>query len=169
MVSIKALAAIALTMMVVVPIGLGYMLATEDVEYDEWSSTGTSNLSEQILNHTTPYFTSYNGSTNNSQLLQRQYFTLQAITEWHHVQPDYLSVSSTYSAVPIYTTSSVSVTMDSLVGDSSGTPVLAPGQSYGSSVSDTYTMLDTGKSLYYFTFVSSYTGIHRARVTHIPA
>ena len=164
MVSIKALAAIALTMMVVVPIGLGYMLATEDVEYDEWSSTGTSNLSEQILNHATPYFTSYNGSTNNSQLLQRQYFTLQAITEWHHVQPDYLSVSSTYSAVPIYTTSSVSVTMDSLVGDSSGTCVVTSGQSYGSSVSDTYTMLDTGKSLYYFAFTSSYTGIHRALV-----
>ena len=111
MASAKALAAIALTLIVAIPICLGYGMASNDVPYDSWESDNTYNVSDQLLNSTTPYSTDYLGPQNNSELLQRWTFPGAGVTEYHRVAPDYRSVGSTYSTIPEYTTTNTKVNL----------------------------------------------------------
>lgn len=106
MTSIKAIAAIALTLMIAVPIGLGYALATEEHEATTWVTESTANSSDLLLNHETPYFMDFLGSQNNKALTQKQVYVGAGVTEWHQVAPDFVTVSSTPSALPTYTQTS---------------------------------------------------------------
>lgn len=68
MASIKALAAIALTLMIAAPIGFGYMFATEDTTVTSWESENRVNLSDTILNSEHPIYMDYTGTSNNTTL-----------------------------------------------------------------------------------------------------
>ena len=113
MASPKALAAIALTLIVAVPIILGYAMASEDVPYTDWEAESNVNLSNTILNSSTPYTIENMGPTNNSKLLQKWMFPGAGVTELHSVAPDYRLVSNNYSSIPEYTTSDTNVTLNS--------------------------------------------------------
>lgn len=111
MASPKALAAIALTLIVAMPILMGYAMASEDVPYTDWEAESNVNLSNTILNSSTPYTIENMGPTNNSKLLQSWTFPEQGVTEYHSVAPDYRLVSDNYSSIPEYTASDTQVTL----------------------------------------------------------
>lgn len=91
MASIKALAAIGLTLCLIIPIGLGYVLSIEEEPVTSWQTTSQSNISDLILNNQGPYFGSYKGTSNNSTLLGTE-----------TAAPEYISVTDNYSSLPIY-------------------------------------------------------------------
>ena len=68
MVSTKALAAIALTLIIAMPVGIGFLTAVHQEETDSWQTTSSSKISDLMLNHQTPYYGSYKGSSNNASL-----------------------------------------------------------------------------------------------------
>ena len=96
MASIKALAAIALTLMIAAPIGLGYLFATEDTTVTSWESENRVNLSDTILNSEHPIYGDYQGTSNNTLL------------ETGVMQ--YNDISSTDSAYPVTTPTVTSTT-----------------------------------------------------------
>ena len=110
MASPKALAAIALTLIIAVPICLGYGLASENVPYNEWQTESSVNLSNSILNHSTPIFMDYTDTGNNSMVISGTPARLSP--------PTYNQVSSTYSSLPIYTTASGSMPWTRMVTQS---------------------------------------------------
>ena len=110
MASIKAIAAIALTLMIAAPIGFGYLFATEDTQVTSWESESRVNLSDTILNTTTPIFMEYNDTGNNSMMIAGSPAKLTA--------PDYNQVSETYSSLPIFTSSSGSMPWTKMVTQS---------------------------------------------------
>ena len=101
MASPKALAAIALTLIIAAPIVLGYAMASENVPYSEWQTESRSNLSNQILNYETPIFGDYDGPNNNLYLLDAS----GLIPRYDRLVPTYNQVSSNYTSLPKYTTS----------------------------------------------------------------
>ena len=113
MASAKALAAIALTLIVAIPIGLGYGLATHSVSYDEWQTSATTSLSDEILNSSTPYTNDSYSANNNNQLLQMWQFPGAGVTEYHTVTPDYAELSSNPSALTTYSTNNVNYPLSS--------------------------------------------------------
>ena len=113
MASPKALAAIALTLIIAVPICLGYGLASHDVPYDTWETSNSINLSDQILNYSTPYTIENMGPANNSELMQKWIFIGPGATETHRVAPEYRSIGDTYSSLPEYTTEDTDLTLPS--------------------------------------------------------
>lgn len=69
MASPKALAAIALTLIIAAPICLGFAMSSETVEYTAWETEKNINLSETIYNAESPIYMDFNGSANNTYLL----------------------------------------------------------------------------------------------------
>lgn len=65
MASTKAIAAIALTLIIAVPIGLGYVLAFDEEETTNWETTEQYNVSDLLLNSSSPYYQVYTGPNNN--------------------------------------------------------------------------------------------------------
>lgn len=65
----KSLGAIALMIIVVCPIGMGYLFATDTHEKTDYETSSTHNLSDYILNHRAPYYGDYTGSTNNHEII----------------------------------------------------------------------------------------------------
>ena len=104
MVSAKALAAIGVTMIVVIPVLMGYVLAIDEEERESWQTTSETRISDLLLNNTTPYYGSYKGTSNNSAL-----FDGAAI-----VAPDYITTTATYSSLPIYTATYESYNTDTV-------------------------------------------------------
>lgn len=111
MASPKALAAIALTLIVVIPICLGYAMASEPVQTTKWNTTETVSLSDTILNSQTPFYSEYADAMNNSTLLDYYGTTL--------VSPNYVSTSTTYSSIPVYNNGTGTVTLTSPTSGSS--------------------------------------------------
>ena len=105
MASPKALAAIALTLIIAAPIMLGYAMASENVPYTEWQTESRSNLSNQILNYETPIYGDYDGPNNNLYLLDAS----GTPPTYNRLVPTYNQVSSNYTSLPEY-----SATLDSL-------------------------------------------------------
>lgn len=97
MASIKALAAIALTLIVACPIGLGFLFATHEVPYDEWQADTTYNVTEKLLNNEAPTYITYNGVSNNTQL-----YSGRAM--------DYVTVGSNPTSYPSTTISHTTLT-----------------------------------------------------------
>lgn len=98
MASIKALAAIALTLMIAAPIGLGYLFATEDTTVTSWESENRVNLSDTILNSEHPIYMDYTGTSNNTTLTNGEMV--------------YNQVSSVPTAYPMQSIGSVSITFN---------------------------------------------------------
>ena len=109
MVSTKALAAIALTLIIAMPVGIGFLTAVHQEETDSWQTTNSSKISDLMLNHQTPYFGSYKGSSNNAVLLGED-----------SASPQYVSTTSTFSSLPTYTETSHAVTTAASYNYSSG-------------------------------------------------
>lgn len=97
----KSLAAIALMIIVVTPIGLGYLMASDTHEKTTYETSTTHNLSDYILNHQSPYYGDYSGSTNNHAIIT------EALNQgsWGETinSPDYAHVSDNPSSLPIQT------------------------------------------------------------------
>ena len=104
MVSVKALAAIALTLMIAVPILLGYGFASHQVTEDRWDPDESVNLSEQILNYQTPYTNASFTASNNTVLMQSWTFPGSGVTEYHAVTPEYRQATTSTTQFPIYET-----------------------------------------------------------------
>lgn len=69
MASTKAIAAIALTLIIAAPIGLGYLFASENVEHTDWVTTNTANVTETLYNNEIPIYSEYTGASNNSKFV----------------------------------------------------------------------------------------------------
>ena len=95
MASLKAIAAIALTLMIAAPIGLGYLFASEDTTSTDWVSENKVNLSNEILNSTYPIFLTSDSVANNTTLTNGVM--------------DYAQVSTTPTSYPMMTVTSVSI------------------------------------------------------------
>ena len=91
MVSTKALAAIALTLIIAMPIGIGFLTAVHQEETDSWQTTSSSKISDLMLNNQTPYYGSYKGISNNSNLIGE-----------NNAAPDYVTITSTITSLPTY-------------------------------------------------------------------
>lgn len=99
MVSVKALGAIALTMVIVCPVALGYLLSVHNEDVVGWETTEQKNISEMLLNESEPYYMTYTGSSNNNTLVSQDRPTSGATL----LSPVYRSVGGTYSSYPIQT------------------------------------------------------------------
>lgn len=95
MVSTKAIAAIALTLVVACPIALGYVLSINEEETTAWETTEQYNISDYLLNSSTPYYQIYTGPNNNEV-----------------VNAAYVSTGSTVTSNPIYQAVTKSITIN---------------------------------------------------------
>ena len=96
----KALAAIALTLIVACPLIVGYAMASTTEEKEVWQSGEVMSLNGAILNSTEPIYSQYDGSMNNAEF----YLVDKTSSALSLTAPKYVSVSSTYSSLPEYTT-----------------------------------------------------------------
>lgn len=113
MASIKAIAAIALTLMIAVPIGLGYAFASEEQTVTYWQTESSTNATDLLLNNETPYYYDIVGAQNNKTLLQKQVYIGAGVTEWHQVAPDYVTVGTSTTPIPTYSTSTATYSLGS--------------------------------------------------------
>lgn len=93
------MAAIALMLIVAVPLLLGFALNYEQTEKTAWQSTQTVNLTETLLNSSTPYYSTYNGPNNNQDLLLME-LRSDDTTYTYLNPPGYNSVSENPSTIP---------------------------------------------------------------------
>lgn len=95
-----AYAAIALTLIICCPILLGFGLASESTEEERDVVTGSTSLTDYVLNSEDDYMMTYAGPNNNSSLLRHVY----AQGQWDSklIAPDYVSTGTTYSSTPVY-------------------------------------------------------------------
>lgn len=84
----KKLAVVAMILMVVVPIGLGYALSVEETDKEVWNVSQSVNVSDLLLNSSTDYYGTFTGTTNNTSV--------------NGVAPQYVAVGSTVSSYPYY-------------------------------------------------------------------
>ena len=127
--------ALAVTLIIVIPILLGYGMASESVEKTALKETDTVNLSDVILNSTTDYFVDYNGPQNNSTFIQEVY--VQGAVNYTTASPDYKVVGSTYTSIPTYTSSTDYFSLTAGTTDThSGTATY--GINVGGTVNDSY-------------------------------
>lgn len=100
MVNLKQLAAIAITLIVVVPIALGYALSIEEEQTTAMESADSWSLTNLITNHESPYYNDgYTGVPNNQSVLSG---TSSSVLD----QVEYLTVGSNPTSYPSMTTAS---------------------------------------------------------------
>ena len=100
----KQMGAIALTLIICVPIALGYALSTEETEVTGYETTDQTSISDLLLNSTSPYYATSTSSANNATVFQRIYYPSGGATQTSSFSPNFVSTSSTYSALPITST-----------------------------------------------------------------
>lgn len=120
----KSLAAIALTLVVVCPVALGYMLAVHDDPVQGWETVETNNISDLLLNHQTPYESTFYGVSNNDNLRYNG----------ADISPDYVRFSSTVTAYPARDNTPVTLYKEGYYVNAplgfSWTATLAPGMGF---------------------------------------
>lgn len=132
------IAAIAVTLIVAVPILLGYGLAFEEETYTSFESVNTTNITDMINNYQEPIYNRYTGPANNQALWMDVYWSGVGY-EKSLVSPKYGSVGDNPTSLPI---------------------LAASAKTYEDVAPDTYTVItDT-----HFTWNSD--GIFSFRVTH---
>ena len=94
--------AVALTLIVVVPIMIGYAMAFEETESTVYETTDQTNITGMILNASTPYYTTSYSPVNNSQLIVKATYIGSGVTETTVRSPAYQSITSTYTSLPVY-------------------------------------------------------------------
>lgn len=100
----KTAAAIGITLAVIIPIMLGYALNLNEVERTGWQSDNTVNVTDIMLNSSTPYYMISTSPGNNAELYARTTYP-GAGTETSIISPKYISQGNNYSSLPIYTQS----------------------------------------------------------------
>lgn len=125
------MAAIALLLIVAVPLLLGFALNFEQTEKTAWQSTQTVNVSNSLLNSSSPYFSGYNGPNNNQELVQVED---GAVLTGRLVSPAYNVTSANPSTIP-YLNSLTNTSMT--LTDASGTINDGPITGYIGSIPDT--------------------------------
>lgn len=96
---IKVAAAVALTIMVIVPIGLGYCLNIEDVEKEVWETVGdTTNISGYLYNDSIDTYKPYTGPYNNAY---GYFYNTQSNGKSGLAQLNFVTVNNTYSSIPV--------------------------------------------------------------------
>ncbi len=129
----KQSGAIALTLIVIVPILMGYAMATETKTVTEYETTQQTGISDLLLNYEQPYYMVSQSSGNNSELLR----SVNTGGTWQRtiVAPEYAEISGTYSAMPQYVTQSGSLDYS---GYSSRDYTLSTGSAGGVYVNNSY-------------------------------
>lgn len=129
----KQSGAIALTLIVIVPILMGYAMATETKTVTEYETTQQTGISDLLLNYEQPYYMVSQSSGNNSELLR----SVNTGGTWQRtiVAPEYAEISGTYSAMPQYGTQSGSLDYS---GYSSKDYTLSAGSAGGVYVNNSY-------------------------------
>lgn len=94
-------AAIAMTLIIAVPLLLGFALASEDRETEREVVTSTTSLTDYALNSSAPYFMAYTGPQNNGQLIQYAHVSGTGL-ESSLVNPVYVRTGDNPSSQPIY-------------------------------------------------------------------
>lgn len=87
------MAAIALTLIIAVPIGMGYILNIDDVERNVWKDNESMDVSRLINNSSQMIYTPYTGVDNNNTA-ENGIGDIQSL--------DFVSVGSTVTSVPVY-------------------------------------------------------------------
>lgn len=101
---VSKVTAIALVLIVAVPILIGYGLAFEEVPYTAYETSDRVNVTDRVLNSSNPVYLNSAAPGNNSELLTVITYPGTGVTETTIKAPAYESVSSTYSSLPKYTT-----------------------------------------------------------------
>lgn len=112
----KQSGAIALTLIVIVPILMGYAMATETKTVTEYETSQQTGISDLLLNYEQPYYMVSQSSGNNSELLR----SVNTGGTWQRtiVAPEYAEISGTYSAMPQYGTQSGSLNYSGYISES---------------------------------------------------
>lgn len=92
--------AIVVTIAIITPIGLGFLMAVEEVDRTGWESTSSANLSELMLNSETEYYTVSNVPLNNAEII---------VNDSDLKSPVFNSAGSVITSLPEYTTTNTSV------------------------------------------------------------
>lgn len=108
--NMKSLAAIALTIVIVCPIALGYAMNVSEQEVTGWDTVETNNLSDLLLNYSTPYESTFYGVSNNDTL----------VYNGAEISPTYTRFSSTVTAYPARDNTPITLTREG------GSYILAP-------------------------------------------
>lgn len=87
----KAIAAIAITLIVAFPIGMGYVMNLDDVQEQYYLEGQSNNVSALINNTTQEVYTTYTGVNNNDYGMNGYYQNL-----------NFVKKGSTYTSVPVY-------------------------------------------------------------------
>lgn len=90
--NVKAMAAIALTLIIAVPIGVGYLLNIEEVDRNVWFENDPKNITNLISNSYQDIFIPYTGAENNNFASNGGEF--QSL--------DFVNIGSTVSPIPVY-------------------------------------------------------------------
>lgn len=98
-------AAIAITLIVAIPLLLGYALAFTEEERTSWESTDSVNITDSMLNSSSPTFVNYTGPSNNSGIYTRIYYPGAGVTETSLLAPNFVSTGGVYSSIQTFTTS----------------------------------------------------------------
>lgn len=107
--NIKSLAAIALTIVIVCPIALGYAMSVSEEDVVGWETVESNNISDLLLNHSTPYESTFYGVSNNDTLLYNG----------AEISPAYVKFSPTVTAYPARDNAPINLVRE-------GTYILAP-------------------------------------------
>lgn len=98
------LAAIAITLVVALPIGVGYMMAFDETTVTGWQSVETVNLTSLILNHQSEYYGDTTSTMNNAEIIVYDGSGNASLGV-----PDYVVTGSTVTPIPTYDTSTVTI------------------------------------------------------------
>lgn len=118
------LAAIAITLVVALPIGVGYMMAFDETTVTGWQSVETVNLTSLILNHQSEYYGDTTSTMNNAEIIVYDGSGNASLGV-----PDYVVTGSTVTPIPTYETSTVTVYREMVSRDFTalGDPVVVYG------------------------------------------
>ena len=105
------IAAIAITLIVAVPILMGYALSFEEETYESYESTQTDNVTDLINNYNEPIYSKYTGSSNNQALWASVRWNGTSVYQPSLVSPKYLSVGDKPTPLPIMAAESKTITV----------------------------------------------------------
>lgn len=95
-------AAIALTIIVALPLLLGYALSFEEVERTGWQSDNQINATDMILNNQSPYYSTSYSPGNNMEILAKLTYPGIGVSETKILSPNYAVKGTTYTSLPEY-------------------------------------------------------------------
>lgn len=107
----KQYIAVAALLVIVMPIGLGYMLAFEEVERSGWVATDKTNFTDELLNYHTYYYNNSTSPMNNAEIITHNYQESETLIK----APDYIRISGNYSSLPVFEDITVPIVYDPII------------------------------------------------------